>query len=238
MSKRKAATSADSIFVSEFRDEGYLPEALRNFLAFVGWAPGSGIEKEIMPIDELINLFDLAHVNPAPAAFPYDKLDWMNEQYIHALPAGELAERLYPFLIEAGVQVDTDRLLKITPDIRERLTTLKDAVAATDFLFAEHVSPDPRALVGKGLTIEQTLSLLQQAEKLISTFEPFEAEPLEQACRATAEASGLKPGPFFTPLRVAVTGKTVSPPLFGSIVALGREKTIERLKNAQQLLAG
>ena len=235
MSKRKA-TSADSVFVSEFREEGYLPEALRNFLAFVGWAPGSGIEKEIMPIDELINLFDLAHVNPAPAAFPYDKLDWMNEQYIHALPTGDLAERIRPFLIEAGVQVDTDRLLKITPEIRERLTTLKDAVAATDFVFADHVSPDPTQLIGKGLTIEQTLSILQQAEKLIGAGEPFEAEPLEQAFRVAADASGLKPGPFFTPIRVAVTGKTVSPPLFGSIVALGRERTIGRLKKAQQLL--
>jgi glutamyl-tRNA synthetase len=77
---------------------------------------------------------------------------------------------------------------------------------------------------------------LKQAADLISTFEPFEAEPLEHAFRAAADASGLKPGPFFTPLRVAVTGKTVSPPLFGSIVALGRERTIERLKNAQQLL--
>ncbi len=85
MSKRKA-NWADAVFVSDFREEGYLPEALRNFLAFVGWAPGSGIKKEIMPIDELMDLFNLAHVNPAPAAFPYDKLDWMNGMYIRALP--------------------------------------------------------------------------------------------------------------------------------------------------------
>jgi glutamyl-tRNA synthetase len=236
MSKRKA-TSADSVFVTEFRDEGYLPEALRNFLAFVGWAPGSGIEKEVMPIDELIDLFDLAHVNPAPAAFPYEKLDWMNEQYIHALPTDELAKRIYPFLIEAGVEVDTDRLLKITPEIRERITTLKDAVEATDFLFARTVSPDPKQLVGRGMTPESTWAVLKQAETILSTFEPFEAEPLEHAFRAAAETAGLKPGPFFTPIRVAVTGKTVSPPLFGSIAALGRAKTIERLRNAQQLLA-
>ena len=236
MSKRKA-TSADAVFVSEFRDEGYLPEALRNFLAFVGWAPGSGIEKEVMPIGELIGLFDLEHVNPAPAAFPYEKLDWMNEQYIHALPTEELAQRIYPFLIQAGVEVDTERLLKITPEIRERITTLKDAVEATDFLFAATVAPDPAQLIGKGMTQEATLAVLKQAENLLSTFEPFEAGPLEHAFRAAAEASGLKPGPFFTPIRVAVTGKTVSPPLFGSIVALGREKTIERLRNAQQLLS-
>src|SRR3972149_585693 len=118
MSKRKA-TSADSIFVSEFRDEGYLPEALRNFLAFVGWAPGSGIEQEIFSLDELIHLFSLEHVNPAPAAFPYEKLDWMNEQYIHALPTEDLARRIYPFLIEARFQVDVERLMRITPDIRE-----------------------------------------------------------------------------------------------------------------------
>lgn len=236
MSKRKA-TSADSVFVTEFRDEGYLPEALRNFLALVGWAPGSGNEQEIFTLDELIQVFSLDHVNPAPAAFSYDKLDWMDGMYIRALPVDELARRIYPFLIKAGVEVDVDRLVKITPDIQERLVTLRDAVDATDFLFAETVSPDPKQLIGKGMSREQTLTVLQQATQIISTFEPFEAEPLEHTFRAAAEASGLKPGPYFTPLRVAVTGKTVSPPLFGSIVALGREKSIERLKNAIRLLA-
>jgi len=129
MSKRKAS-SADSVFVTEFRDEGYLPEALRNFLALVGWAPGSGIEQEIFTLPELIQLFSLDHVNPAPAAFSYDKLDWMNGMYIRALPVDELAKRIYPFLIKAGEEVDTERLLKITPDIQERLVTLNDAVEA------------------------------------------------------------------------------------------------------------
>jgi glutamyl-tRNA synthetase len=235
MSKRKAS-SADSVFVTEFRDEGYLPEALRNFLALVGWAPGSGIEQEIFTLPELIHLFSLDHVNPAPAAFSYDKLDWMNGMYIRALPADELAKRIYPFLIKASVEVDTDRLLKITPAIQERLVTLSDAVEATDFLFAEMVSPDPAQLIGKGITQEATLAVLQQAEQIISTFEPFEPEPLEHTFRAAAEAAGIKTGVFFAPLRVAVTGKTVSPPLFASIVALGREPTIGRLRNAQQLL--
>jgi len=236
MSKRKA-TSADSVFVTEFRDEGYLPEALRNFLALVGWAPGSGIEQEIFTEEELIQLFSLDHVNPAPAAFSYDKLDWMNGMYIRALPAGELAKRIYPFLIKAEMEVDTDRLLKITPAIQERLVTLNDAVEATDFLFAENVSPEPAQLISKGTTKEATLDVLKQAEQIISSFEPFEAEPLEHALREAAGAAGMKPGPFFAPLRVAVTGKTVSPPLFASIVALGREKTLERLRRAQELLS-
>ena len=237
MSKRKAA-SADSVFVTEFRDEGYLPEALRNFLALVGWAPGSGNEQEIFTLSELIQLFSLDHVNPAPAAFSYDKLDWMNGMYIRALPVDELAQRIYPFLLKAGVEVATGRLLKITPAIQERLVTLSDAVEATDFLFAETIAPQRAQLIGKGMTEESTLAVLQQAEQIISAFEPFEPEPLEQAFRAAAEAAGMKPGPFFAPLRAAVTGKTVSPPLFASIVALGREKTIERLQHAQQLLAG
>jgi glutamyl-tRNA synthetase len=235
MSKRKA-TSADSVFVTEFRDEGYLPEALRNFLALVGWAPGEGIEQEIFTLDELVQFFSLEHVNPAPAAFSYDKLDWMNGLYIRALPVEELAQRIYPFLLKAGMEVDTDRLLKITPNIQERLVTLNDAVEATDFLFAEKVSPDPMQLISKGMTKESTLAVLNHAEQIIGAFEPFEAEPLEHAFRKAAEAAGLKPGPFFSPLRVAVTGKTVSPPLFASIIALGREKTIERLRHAQQLL--
>jgi glutamyl-tRNA synthetase len=237
MSKRKA-TSADSVFVTEFRDEGYLPEALRNFLALVGWAPGSGNEQEIFTLDELIQLFSLDHVNPAPAAFSYDKLDWMNGMYIRALPVDELAQRIYPFLFHAGTEVDTDRLLKITPAIQERLVTLGDAAEATDFLFAETIAPQRAQLIGKGMTEESTLAVLKQAVQIIGDFEPFEAEPLEHTFREAAEAAGLKPGPFFAPLRVAVTGKTVSPPLFASIVALGREKTIERLKNAQQLLLG
>jgi glutamyl-tRNA synthetase len=135
-----------------------------------------------------------------------------------------LAKRIYPFLIKAGTEVDTDRLLKITPAIQERLVILNDAVEATDFLFAENVSPEPAQLISKGVTKEATLDVLKQAEQIISRFEPFEAEPLEHAFREAAAAAGMKPGPFFAPLRVAVTGKTVSPPLFASIVALGRER--------------
>lgn len=237
MSKRAAKASADSIFVHEFRQEGYLPEALRNFLALVGWAPGEGVEKEIFSLDEMIDLFSLEHINPAPAAFSYDKLDWMNGAYIRALPVEELVKRIYPFLIGAGLEVDRDRLSKIAPDIQERLVTLGDAVEMTDFLFADSISPDPAQLVGKGMTKETTRRVLQQAETILDTFEPFETEPLEHAFRQAAEAAGMKPGPFFTPIRVAVTGKTVAPPLFASIAALGREKTIERLNKAQQLLA-
>ncbi|HKZ84347.1 MAG TPA: glutamate--tRNA ligase [Anaerolineae bacterium] len=240
MSKRKAQPVGgkfeESVFVSEFREAGYLPEALRNFLALVGWAPGEGIEQEIFTIEELTSLFSLEHVNPAPAAFPYDKLDWMNGAYIRALPSGELAQRLYPFLLEAGVEVDVDALHKITPGIQERLVTLKDAVEMTDFLFGDGLSPDPAQLAGKGMAKETTLNVLKRAETILSAIEPFEAEPLEHAFREAAEAAGMKPGLFFTPIRVAVTGKTVSPPLFASIAALGREKTVERLKKAEQLL--
>ncbi|HLF26445.1 MAG TPA: glutamate--tRNA ligase [Anaerolineae bacterium] len=236
MSKRAAKASAESIFVHEFREEGYLPEALRNFLALLGWAPGEGLAQEIFTRDELIQLFSLEHINPAPAAFSYTKLDWMNGIYIRALPVAELAQRITPFLRDAGFEVDTARLLKIAPAIQERLVTLKDAVEMTDFLFVASIAPDPAQLVAKGMSKETTLNVLRQAEALLGTFEPFEAEPLEHAFRATAAAASLKPGLFFTPLRVAVTGKTVSPPLFASIAALGREKTIERLKQAQHLL--
>jgi glutamyl-tRNA synthetase len=242
MSKRKSQSSGgrfeESVFVSEFREAGYLPEALRNFLALVGWAPGAGIEQEIFSTEELIRLFSLEHVNPAAAAFPYDKLDWMNGEYIRALPVEELVKRIYPFLLNAGYEVDTDRLLKIAPGIQERLVTLKDAVEATDFLFADDLAPDPAQLVAKGMAQQTTVSVLQQAEAILRAVEPFEAEPLEHAFRQAAAAANMKPGLFFTPIRVAVTGKTVSPPLFASMAALGREKTIGRLKKAQQMLEG
>ena len=162
----------------------------------------------------------------------------MNGAYIRALPVEELARRVYPFLLNAGLEVDVHRLLKIAPDIQERLVTLKDAAEMTDFLFVESISLDPALLAGNGMAKETTLRVLRQAETILGTFEPFEAAPLERAFREAAEAAGMKPGPFFTPIRAAVTGKTVSPPLFASIAALGREKTLERLKRAGQLLEG
>jgi glutamyl-tRNA synthetase len=238
LSKRHGATS-----ITEFRKDGFLPEALFNFLALLGWAPGEGDEQEVFSRDELVQRFDLEHVNKAPAVFSYDKLDWFNGVYIRSLSPTELMKRLMPFMVsafnltEAELRQRAD-VNQIAPLVQERLKRLIDIGPLVDFLFADEVSPNPKELVGKKMTAEQTLAVLNETINLLEKFEPFEAEPMEQALRELAERAGLKPGPFFTPIRVAVTGKTVSPPLFGSIVALGQKRTIERLKRARQLLGG
>ncbi|MEA3344691.1 MAG: glutamate--tRNA ligase, partial [Chloroflexota bacterium] len=123
LSKRHGATS-----IAEFKRMGYLPEALFNFLALLGWAPGEGEEQEIFSREELVQLFDLTRVQPSAARFSYDKLDWMNSEYIRALPADELAERLLPVLRDAGLDASLDKVRELVPLVRERLKTLNDAV--------------------------------------------------------------------------------------------------------------
>jgi glutamyl-tRNA synthetase len=238
LAKREGATS-----VTEFRDQGYLPEALFNFLALLGWAPGEGEEQEIFSREELIERFDLFRVNRASAAFSYDKLDWMNGVYIRGLPEEVLLERLLPFWQRAGLVPDPcpagerERLQRIVPLVQERLKRLEDVVALTAFLFREIEVPAAESLVGKKMTVQESLVALQRARSLLSEVEPFEPEAMEAGLRALAEELGLKAGQLFRILRWAVTGQKVAPPLFGSLAVLGREEALARLDAAEAVLA-
>ncbi len=237
LSKRHGATS-----ITEFRKQGYLPDALFNFLALLGWSPGAGEEQEIFSREELIERFDLFRVNSAPAAFSYKKLDWMNGVYVRSLSEQELLERLLPFWQEAGLVPDPcpeERLATlrpIVPLVQERLKRLEDVVEWTAFLFRAVETPPAEKLVGKKMTPQESAAALQRARSALAEVEPFDAETLESSLRALAAELELKAGQLFGPVRWAVTGQKVTPPLFGSLVVLGRETALARLDAAQSVL--
>jgi glutamyl-tRNA synthetase len=187
--------------------------------------------------DEAIAHFDLANVNPAPASPPYSKLDWLNGVYLRQLPTDELARRLYPVLHGAGLEVEPETVRAITPLIQERIKTLHDAIALTDFFFEDEIVYDsPEALIGKKMDVANSLHALQHARATLAQLPTLDEEALETALRALAEELGLKAGQLFGIIRVAVTAKKVSPPLFGTLAILKRERVLARMEQAEDEL--
>jgi glutamyl-tRNA synthetase len=238
LSKRHGSTSVD-----QFRAQGYLPEAMLNFLAFLGWAPGEGDEREIFGREELIQRFDLFRVNTAPAVFSYDKLDWMNGVYIRDLSPDELLERLLPVWQAAGLVDDPcsaemrARLRILIPLVQERLKRLTEVVELTRPLFQEIETPPVEMLVGKKMTPQESLEALRRARAFLASVDPFEAGAMEQPLRDLAEELGVKAGALFGILRWATTNQPVSPPLFGSFEFMGRGRVLARLDAAEAALA-
>jgi len=208
-----------SVNVEDFRREGYLPGALMNFLALLGWAPDG--ETTIMSRDELIERFSLERVSPSPAQFDYAKLDWMNGMYIRALPPEDFAHALVLYLGEQEYDWDAELVRKAAPLVQEKITRLGEFPAFAGFLFHD-IQPDPAELDGGA-------PMLAAAREALADLEPFTAEAIEAALRAAADRLELKPRQAFQPIRVAVTGSRVSPGLFESIELLGRETTLARL---------
>ncbi len=207
LSKRHGATSAE-----EFRAQGYLPEALVNFLALLGWSYDD--KTTIMSRGELVERFTLDRVGASPAIFDFKKLEWMNGVYLRALPAEEYADRLVAYLREQGYDWDDQLVRKAAPLVQEKISTLGEFPKFAGFLFAR--SPG------------QPAALPDVAEAL-QAVEPFSAEGIEAALRRFAEQQGLKPREAFQPIRLAVTGSTVSPGLFESLELLGKEETLARI---------
>ena len=216
LSKRHGATS-----VEEFREQGYLPEALVNFLALLGWSYDD--KTTVMSREELVERFTLERVGASPAVFDFQKLEWLNGVYLRELPPDEYADRLVEFLRERGYDWDEALVRKSAPLVQEKIATLAEFPAFAGFLFGD-VEPDPALLDG---------AVLEHAEQTLADLEPFAAESIEQALRGLAERLELKPREAFQPIRVAVTGSKISPGLFESIELLGREQTLERLRSAR-----
>jgi glutamyl-tRNA synthetase len=225
MSKRKSQTS-----ITAYREEGYLPEAMVNFMAFLGWSPGT--EEEIFSLDELAKRFDLAKVHKGGAVFDRDRLDHLNGVYIRNMTDEQLAIRLRPWIPDAVADAD---LLRIVPLIKERMVRLGDAVSLMGFVW----EPDevvaswyaPELLHPKKGGPAEATRALERARGLLGELDEldFSADLLEQRSREAAAEAGMKPGDFFTPIRVAVTGRTVSPPLFDSLELLGRDRALARI---------
>lgn len=239
LSKRHGAASA-----LEYRDQGFLPEAVFNFLALLGWSPGD--DTEVMSRDEIVRRFSVERILQHPAVFDSEKLLWMNGVLIRQLSADELMERLLPVLerpeAEGGLPdsvarpIDREFLRKLVPLVHERLKTLNEAVESLGFFFADEVRPDVEALSGRKSDPGTAARSLEASLALLRSVEPFEPEHLEAEFRALAESLDMKPGPLFTPVRVAVTGSPMAPPLFDTIAAIGRERVVERVANAIKLL--
>jgi glutamyl-tRNA synthetase len=233
MSKRKSQTS-----ITAYREEGYLPEAMVNFMAFLGWSPGT--EEEIFSLDELAKRFDLAKVHKGGAVFDRDRLDHLNGVYIRAMTDEQLAIRLRDWIPDAVADAD---LLRIVPLIKERMVTLGDAVALVGFVW----EPDevvaswyaPELLHPKKGGPSEARAALERAGALFDELDEldFSADVLEQRFREAADDAGMKAGEFFSPIRVAVTGRTVSPPLFDSLELLGRDRALARVELALGKLA-
>jgi glutamyl-tRNA synthetase len=217
LSKRHGAQA-----VEEFREAGYLPETMLNFLALLGWAPDG--ETTLMPTDELIERFSLERVSPSPSQFDYQKLDWMNGVYLRELPPAEFAHRLLLWLGESGYDWDAELVSRAAPLVQEKIAKLSEFPGFAGFLFHD-VEPDAAELDGGA-------PMLAAAEEALSSLQPFEAPAIEAALREAADRLELKPRQAFQPIRIAVTGSKVSPGLFESIELLGRETTLSRLRAA------
>ncbi len=227
------------IKVEEFRDAGYLPQALNNFLANVGWSFGDDREK--FPIEEAIPRFRLEDINPAPTRLPYDKLDWLNGQWIQDMEPLELAQAVKPFLERQGHEVGAEALLAVAPSLRVRLKRLTDAADFLKFLWEDEESAVPPAdrLMHAKMPGDAALRGLQSARAFLALAQPFDVATLSAGLMTIGEENTTngKAGPFLGVLRLAVTQQDVSPPVFESIVALGRNRTLSRLDDAIELLS-
>jgi len=224
LSKRFGAASVD-----DFKKEGYLPEALINFLALLGWSPGG--DREILTVPEMVNEFSLERVNKADAIFDEEKLAWMNSEYLRNTPDERLVELIRPFLAEVGIPpagIDGSRLRIVVGLTKVRVRTLKEMAEMMKPLLSDNYETDPAA-AAKFLTPDTRVFLAQLADAFAAVPD-FNVPPLEDALRKLAEQLGVKAATLIHPCRVALTGKTVGPPLFDVIQVLGRETTLKRLR--------
>ncbi|MFH1925144.1 MAG: glutamate--tRNA ligase [Chloroflexota bacterium] len=230
LSKRHGAVS-----ITEYHERGYLPEAMVNFLALLGWSLDD--KTDIISRDELIKNFSLERVSKTAAIFNHEKLDWMNGVFLRELSYEELSQKIMPFLengLPEGVKrpVSKEYVSRIVPLIRERINTLAEAATYADFFFLDELEYDASLLMGKKMTTETTLKALKAAQEKLSLLESFDHDSLEGTLRPLAEELGLKVGQLFSPLRVAITGRTAAPPLFETMAVLGKERCLKRLRVA------
>jgi glutamyl-tRNA synthetase len=187
-------------------------------------------------MQDLIEKFSLEHLNPSPAAINFSKLDHFNGLHIRNLSREDLAQRLAPYLVNAGFQLDKDILYRAIPIICERLVTLDDVVEKAGFFFKEQVTPNPADLVGDKLTPAESAEIARKSYQILASLPEMSKDLAEPPMRNLVEESGLKAGQIFGILRVAVTGQKVSPPLFESMEIIGKSKVLERIQAAIDIL--
>jgi glutamyl-tRNA synthetase len=232
------------VSVTTYRDAGFLSEAFINFLCLLGWSPKN--DRENMSLEELRDAFSLEGINRSnavvnfkePAATPEDRFDpkavWLNAEQIRGLPVEDLSARLLPIVQAAGFNIGPEKMLRITPLIRERIKLLREVLTAADFFFVDQLPPyDPAELIPQKGDAAMALKVLKRAQEVLPTVE-FKHDPLDQSLRAAAQELGVKAGQMFQPIRVAVCGRKNAPPLFETLEVLGKEVTLKRIEQAIQ----
>jgi glutamyl-tRNA synthetase len=230
------------VSVTTYRDAGFLPEAFINFLCLLGWSPKDDRTK--MSLQEMTDVFSLEGINRANAVVnfkeslgvPEEMFDpkalWLNAEHIRALPIEDLSERLLPFARGRWFNATAERMLRVTPLIRERIRLLQEVVTAADFFFAKQLAPyDPAELIPQKGDAAMANRVLEKAREVLPNVE-FKHDPLDQALRAAAQQLGVKAGQMFQPIRVAVCGRKNAPPLFETLEVLGKETTLQRIEQA------
>ena len=230
------------VSVTTYRDAGFLPEAFINFLCLLGWSPKN--DREQMSLTELTDAFSLEGINRAnavvnfkePATTPEETFDqkavWLNAEHIRGLAIEDLSQRLLPVVHAAGFDITPEKMLRITPLIRERIKLLRDVLTAADFFFVDQLPPyDPAELIPQKGDAAMALKVLTRAKEVLPNVE-FKHDPLDQALRAAAQELSVKAGQMFQPIRVAVCGRKNAPPLFETLEVLGKDTTLERIGEA------
>lgn len=233
LSKRHGAVS-----ITEYQEQGYLPEAMVNFLALLGWSLDD--KTDILSREELIRNFSLERISRTAAIFNQDKLNWMNGVYIRNLSLEDFTRRALPFLDkdlppEVKRPLSVDYVRQIAPLLQERARRLDEVAELAQFFFTE-TAYEANLLIGKNMSRESAIQALGAGQQKLSQLDAFAAESLEAVLRPLAEELGLKTGQLFGILRVAVTGRTAAPPLFQTMAVLGKERCLKRIEAAQDKL--
>lgn len=236
LSKRKG-----SVFVREFKEKGYLKEAMVNFMVLLGW--GYDEKEEFFTLDQLEKIFSHKNINKASPVFSSEKLDWFNGMYIRKKSKEDLAELCHPFLVKAGLlseKLSSNQkkyFVHVIELLQERINLLSEIVEKGKFFFVDDLDyPDPKLLIPKKTTKEETINFLESAHDELSKLSDFSISSLETSLRKLSETLKVKSGKLFMPIRIAVSGSTASPGLFEMLSVLGKEKVVRRVGNAVEVL--
>ncbi len=237
MAKRdtdQAIQDGHSIFIKDLESLGYIPEGVLNWFALMGWSYDD--HTEFFKLQDLIEKFNLQHLNPSPAAINFSKLDYFNGLHIRNLSRDDLAHRLAPYVTNAGYHLDEAILYQAIPVIRERLVTLDDVIPVAGFFFKDTITPDPGRLVVAGLSPSESAAIARQTYQILAPLPQMSKDLAEPPIRFFVVESGLKAGQVFGLLREAVMGQKDSPPLFESMEIIGKDKVLNRIQSAIAIL--
>jgi len=237
MSKRKTIGPGGReylVLIKDFRAAGYMPEALINFIARIGWSYDD--RTEVLSCEELVAKFSLDGLNASPARFDYDKLDWMAGVYVRDADLDLLAKRLLPIYQQAGLEADLETVRQVAPLVQPRIKRLTDAIPISAFIFQDEIALDGKLLIGTKMDVAGSLQALTLARDVIAKAVSLSPETLEQPLRDLATELGVKVGSLFGILRGAVTGQQVSPPLFETMAIMGSERTTRQIDAGIEML--